>query len=73
MTSTLRLPKHSWTKEEEASLVELVNTGGWRSDNGTFCPDHAMGAQAETFVDVGSNDPTGHKAFVVDIVPDIDF
>uniref|UniRef100_A0A9I9EHG4 Retrotransposon protein n=1 Tax=Cucumis melo TaxID=3656 RepID=A0A9I9EHG4_CUCME len=38
MASTLRLPKHSWTKEEEADLVGLVNAGGWRSDNGTFCP-----------------------------------
>ncbi|KAA0040557.1 retrotransposon protein [Cucumis melo var. makuwa] len=37
MESTLRLPKHSWTKEEEADLVGLVNAGGWRSDNGTFC------------------------------------
>ncbi|KAA0067471.1 retrotransposon protein [Cucumis melo var. makuwa] len=36
MTSSSRLPKHSWTKEEEAGLVELVNAGGWRSDNGTF-------------------------------------
>uniref|UniRef100_A0A9I9EMU5 Myb/SANT-like domain-containing protein n=1 Tax=Cucumis melo TaxID=3656 RepID=A0A9I9EMU5_CUCME len=36
MTSSSRLPKHSWTKEEEAGLVELVNAGGWRFDNGTF-------------------------------------
>ncbi|KAA0036770.1 retrotransposon protein [Cucumis melo var. makuwa] len=40
MSSSLRLPKHNWTKEEEAGLVEcfveLVNAGGWRSDNGTF-------------------------------------
>ncbi|KAL0537290.1 hypothetical protein IC582_026267 [Cucumis melo] len=36
MTSSSRLPKHTWTKEEEAGLVELVNAGGWRSDNGTF-------------------------------------
>ncbi|KAL0534422.1 hypothetical protein IC582_028713 [Cucumis melo] len=36
MTSSSRLPKHTWTKEEEASLVELVNAGGWRSDNGIF-------------------------------------
>ena len=40
MTSSLRLPKHSWTKEEEAGLVELVNAGGWRSDNGTFRPGY---------------------------------
>ncbi|KAL0559592.1 hypothetical protein IC582_004207 [Cucumis melo] len=40
MTSSSRLPKHTWTKEEETDLVEclveLVNSGGWRSDNGTF-------------------------------------
>ncbi|KAA0055484.1 retrotransposon protein [Cucumis melo var. makuwa] len=38
MTSSSRLPKHSWTKDEEAGLVELVNAGGWRFDNGTFRP-----------------------------------
>ncbi|KAA0057175.1 retrotransposon protein [Cucumis melo var. makuwa] len=42
MTSSSRLSKHSWTKEEEAGLVEclveLVNAGGWRSDNGAFRP-----------------------------------
>ncbi|KAA0037173.1 retrotransposon protein [Cucumis melo var. makuwa] len=39
MASSSRLPKHNWTKEEEIGLieclVELVNAGGWRSDNGT--------------------------------------
>ncbi|KAL0537717.1 hypothetical protein IC582_026702 [Cucumis melo] len=40
MTSSSRLPKHTWTKEEEADLVELVNAGGWRSDNGTFRPGY---------------------------------
>ncbi|KAA0046363.1 retrotransposon protein [Cucumis melo var. makuwa] len=44
MTSSSRLPKHTWTKEEEASLVEclvgLVNAGGWRSNNGTFRPGY---------------------------------
>ncbi|KAA0035972.1 retrotransposon protein [Cucumis melo var. makuwa] len=44
MTSTLRLPKHSWTKEEEADLVkclvELVNVVGWRFDNWTFRPKY---------------------------------
>ncbi|KAA0035700.1 retrotransposon protein [Cucumis melo var. makuwa] len=38
MTSSSRVPKHTWTKVEEASLVKLVNAGGWRSDNGTFRP-----------------------------------
>ncbi|KAA0063726.1 retrotransposon protein [Cucumis melo var. makuwa] len=38
MTSLSRLPKHNWTKEEEVGLVELVNAGGWRSDNRTFRP-----------------------------------
>uniref|UniRef100_A0A9I9EG85 Retrotransposon protein n=1 Tax=Cucumis melo TaxID=3656 RepID=A0A9I9EG85_CUCME len=38
IASTPRLPKHSWTKEEEAGLIELVHTSGWRSDNGTFRP-----------------------------------
>ncbi|KAA0033168.1 putative nuclease HARBI1 [Cucumis melo var. makuwa] len=40
IATTLRLPKHSCIKEEETwmveCLVELVNVGGWRSDNGTF-------------------------------------
>ncbi|KAL0550221.1 hypothetical protein IC582_014725 [Cucumis melo] len=40
MASSSRLPKHNWTKEEEAGLIEclmeLVNVGGSRSDNGTF-------------------------------------
>ncbi|TYK22668.1 retrotransposon protein [Cucumis melo var. makuwa] len=44
MASSSRLLKHTWTKEEEASLVEclveLVNAGGWRSDNGTFRPGY---------------------------------
>ncbi|KAA0035629.1 retrotransposon protein [Cucumis melo var. makuwa] len=44
MTSSSRLTKHTGTKEEEASLVEclveLVNAGGWRSDNGTFRPGY---------------------------------
>ncbi|KAL0553708.1 hypothetical protein IC582_007611 [Cucumis melo] len=44
MTSSSRLPKHSWTKEEEAGLVEclveLVNVGGWRFDNETFRPGY---------------------------------
>ncbi|KAL0534161.1 hypothetical protein IC582_028445 [Cucumis melo] len=40
MTNSSRLPKHSWTKEEKAGLVKLVNAGGWRSDNGTFCPGY---------------------------------
>ncbi|KAA0043564.1 retrotransposon protein [Cucumis melo var. makuwa] len=40
MTSSSRASKHTWTKEEEAKLVEclveLVSAGGWRSNNGTF-------------------------------------
>ncbi|KAL4023283.1 hypothetical protein IC575_017035 [Cucumis melo] len=44
MASSSRLSKHNWTKKEEAGLVEclleLVNAGGWRSDNGTFRPDN---------------------------------
>ncbi|KAA0044843.1 retrotransposon protein [Cucumis melo var. makuwa] len=170
MTSSSRLPKHTWTKEEEAGLVEclveLVNAGGWRSDNGTFRPgylnqlarmmafkipgcnnhastidsriklmkrmfhalaemcgpncsgfgwndekkciiaekevfddwshpaakgllnksfvhydelsyvfgkDRATGDRAESFADIGSNDPAGYDAFAADIVPDTDF
>uniref|UniRef100_A0A9I9EDG4 Myb/SANT-like domain-containing protein n=2 Tax=Cucumis melo TaxID=3656 RepID=A0A9I9EDG4_CUCME len=42
IASSSRLPKHNWTKEEEAGLVEclleLVNAGGWRFDNETFRP-----------------------------------
>ncbi|KAA0065737.1 retrotransposon protein [Cucumis melo var. makuwa] len=166
MTSSSRLPKHTWTKEEEAGLVELVNAGGWRSDNGTFRPgylnqlarmmtfkipgcnihastidsriklmkrmfhalaemrgpncsgfgwndekkcivaekevfddwshpaakgllnksfvhydelsyvfgkDRATGGRAESFADIGSNDPPGYDAFAADAVPDTDF
>ncbi|KAA0042271.1 retrotransposon protein [Cucumis melo var. makuwa] len=156
MTSSSRLPKHSWTKEEEAGLieclVELVNVGGWRSDNGTFHPGYlnqlarmmafkipgcnihaltidgqiklmkrmfhalaemcgptcsdfgwndeqkcivaekevfydwvkvrylsferllrATGGRAESFADVGSNDPAGYDAFVADAALDTDF
>ncbi|KAA0066022.1 retrotransposon protein [Cucumis melo var. makuwa] len=44
MASSSRLPKHNWTKEEEADLVEclvkLTNAGGWRSDDGTFRPGY---------------------------------
>ncbi|KAA0067287.1 hypothetical protein IC582_011376 [Cucumis melo] len=40
LTSSSRLLKHNWTKEEEVGLVEclleLVNDGGWRFDNGMF-------------------------------------
>ncbi|KAA0041791.1 retrotransposon protein [Cucumis melo var. makuwa] len=166
-TSSSRLPKHSWTKEEEADLVEclveLVNASGWRSDNGTFLPgylnqlarmmafkipgcnihastnnsriklmkrmfhalaemrgpmcsgfgwndeknassqrkkslmgqavkgllnklfvhydelsyvfgkDRATGGRAESFADIGSNDPAGYDAFAADAVPDTDF
>ena len=40
MASSSRAPKHVWTKEEEATLVdcivELVSAGGWKSNNGTF-------------------------------------
>ncbi|KAL4029979.1 hypothetical protein IC575_008207 [Cucumis melo] len=142
MTSSSRLPKHTWTKEEEAGLVEclveLVNAGGWRSDNGTFRPgylnqlarmmafkipgsnihastidsriklmkrmfhlrrcshpaakgllnksfvhydelsyvfgkDRATGGRAESFADIGSNDPPGYDAFAADAMPDTDF
>ncbi|KAA0047509.1 retrotransposon protein [Cucumis melo var. makuwa] len=170
MTSSSRLPKHTWTKEEEVGLVEclveLVNAGGWRSDNGTFRPgylnqlarmmafkipgcnihastidsriklmkrmfhalaemrgpncsgfgwndekkciiaekevfddwshpaakgllnksfvhydelsyvfgkDPATGGRAESFTDIGSNDPAGYDAFAADAVPDTDF
>ncbi|XP_031739738.1 uncharacterized protein LOC116403265 [Cucumis sativus] len=44
MTSSSRAPKHVWTKEEEATLVEcmveLVSAGGWKSNNGTFRPGY---------------------------------
>lgn len=40
LASSSRVPKHQWTKEEESTLIEclvqLVSTGGWRSDNETF-------------------------------------
>ena len=44
MTSSSRVPKNVWTKEEEAtlveSMVELVFAGGWKSDNDTFRPGY---------------------------------
>ncbi|KAA0062235.1 retrotransposon protein [Cucumis melo var. makuwa] len=43
MTNSSRDPKHIWTKEEEATLVEclaeLSSTGGWKLDNGMFRRD----------------------------------
>ncbi|TYK24441.1 putative nuclease HARBI1 [Cucumis melo var. makuwa] len=37
-------PKHLWTKEENATLMEclvkLVNSGGWKSDNKIFRPGY---------------------------------
>ncbi|KAA0035275.1 retrotransposon protein [Cucumis melo var. makuwa] len=40
MSTSNRVPRHVWTKEEERTLVEclmeLVSMGGWKSDNGTF-------------------------------------
>jgi len=42
MASSSRAPKHVWTKEEEATLVEcmleLVSASGWKLDNDTFRP-----------------------------------
>ncbi|KAA0037854.1 retrotransposon protein [Cucumis melo var. makuwa] len=44
MASSSRLPKHNWTKEEEAGfvecLMELVNADRWRFDNETFRPGY---------------------------------
>ncbi|KAA0052181.1 retrotransposon protein [Cucumis melo var. makuwa] len=43
MTNSSRDPKHIWTKEEEATLVEclaeLSSTSGWKLDNGMFRRD----------------------------------
>ncbi|TYK05687.1 retrotransposon protein [Cucumis melo var. makuwa] len=60
MKSSSGLPKHNWTKEEEADLVEclveLVNAGGWRSDNGAFWPGYLNQlARMMTFKIQGSN------------------
>uniref|UniRef100_A0A9I9EAV6 Retrotransposon protein n=1 Tax=Cucumis melo TaxID=3656 RepID=A0A9I9EAV6_CUCME len=35
-----------------------------------FGKDRATGVRAETFADVGSNDPTGYEAFVADATSD---
>ncbi|KAA0036695.1 retrotransposon protein [Cucumis melo var. makuwa] len=44
MSTSNRAPRHVWTKEKEGTLVEclmeLVSMGGWKSDNGTFCPGY---------------------------------
>ncbi|KAA0040600.1 retrotransposon protein [Cucumis melo var. makuwa] len=44
MSTSNRAPRHVWTKEEEGTLVkclmELVSMGGWKSNNGTFCPGY---------------------------------
>ncbi|KAA0048533.1 retrotransposon protein [Cucumis melo var. makuwa] len=50
------------TKEEEGIIVECVNGfgshGGWKSDN-----DRMIGRFAETFTDVGSNEPYRYEGF----------
>ncbi|KAL0553898.1 hypothetical protein IC582_007802 [Cucumis melo] len=60
MASSSRLPKHNWTKEEEAGLVEclveLVNADRWRFDNETFRPGYLNQlARMMTFKIPGSN------------------
>ncbi|TYK06168.1 retrotransposon protein [Cucumis melo var. makuwa] len=53
MATISRLPMHNWTKEEETTLVEclveLVNAGGWSSNNGTFRPGKSIVAAKEVF------------------------
>ncbi|KAL4022851.1 hypothetical protein IC575_016597 [Cucumis melo] len=93
MASSSRLPKHNWTKEEEAGLVEclmeLVNAGGpshltakgllnksfpyYDELSYVFGKDRATGGRAESFADVGSNNPAGYEPFTVDATPDTDF
>ena len=38
-----------------------------------FGKDRATGGRAESFADIGSNDPPGYDAFAADAVPDTDF
>ncbi|KAA0048374.1 retrotransposon protein [Cucumis melo var. makuwa] len=38
-----------------------------------FSKDHATGGRAESFADVGSNDPTGYDAFAANAASDTDF
>ncbi|KAA0048779.1 retrotransposon protein [Cucumis melo var. makuwa] len=38
-----------------------------------FGKDHATGARADTFVDIGSNDPAGYEVFASDAMSDMDF
>ncbi|KAA0060132.1 retrotransposon protein [Cucumis melo var. makuwa] len=44
MSTSNCVPRHVWTKEKEGTLVEclmeLVSMGGWKLDNGTFCPGY---------------------------------
>ncbi|TYK01431.1 retrotransposon protein [Cucumis melo var. makuwa] len=109
MASISKLPKHSWTKEEEAGPSMMrgptCNRFRWNDeqkcivaekevfDNWVkshpvakgllnksfphydelsymFGKDRATGVRAETFADVGSNDPTGYEAFVADATSD---
>ncbi|KAA0037912.1 retrotransposon protein [Cucumis melo var. makuwa] len=51
MTTSSCAPKHVWTKEEEDTLVEclveLVSTGGWKSDNCMFWPGYLAQLKCE--------------------------
>ncbi|KAL0556028.1 hypothetical protein IC582_004533 [Cucumis melo] len=38
-----------------------------------FGKDRATGGRADTFADVGSNNPAGYEAFVADVASDMDF
>ncbi|KAA0041554.1 putative nuclease HARBI1 [Cucumis melo var. makuwa] len=72
MTTTSRLPKHSWMKEEETILVELiVFLHGELSY--IFGKDRATGDWAETFGDTEPNDPTGYEAFAANAAHEMEF
>ncbi|KAA0062979.1 retrotransposon protein [Cucumis melo var. makuwa] len=74
MSTSNCAPRHVWTKEEEGTLVEclmeLVSMGDEnrimvRSGQVTSpsCRNRATSRFAETFADVGSNEPSGYDRF----------
>ncbi|KAA0063961.1 retrotransposon protein [Cucumis melo var. makuwa] len=71
MSTSTRPPRHVWTKEEEGTLmkylIELVSMGDEnpimaRSDQVTW-PSWETGRFAETFAEVGFNEPGGYEGF----------
>ncbi|KAA0063042.1 retrotransposon protein [Cucumis melo var. makuwa] len=62
-------------KESHLAANDLLNISFPRYDElwYVFDKDHAIGGQAKTFGDVGSNDLTGYATFSTDVVLDMEF